>query len=153
VHFQIVKQTGGEKSYISGADFAKILDWRLPSELKNNLEPEFNALIQYGSGQNNIAIMFLEKNFANAFEGMLAWEKNIRLDWLPFLKEKDPAVLKSALFQDAIIRNNDARVLKDAEGEIILVYSIFNRNFVIITTSADSLSLILERLIAIPPRI
>ena len=74
------------------------------------------------------------------------------LDFKSFLKEEDINMISKFSFQDDIVKNNDARILKNGGGKIILGYSIFNKQYVIISTSRETLSTILERLITLPPR-
>ena len=73
-------------------------------------------------------------------------------DFKPFLSSQDLSATRQTFFEDELIKNNDARVLKNLSGGIILGYSIFNQKFVIISTSIEALSTVLERLIILPPR-
>ena len=66
--------------------------------------------------------------------------------------EEDVKTISQFSFADDIIKNNDARVLKNGVGKIILGYVIFDHKYVVISTSREALSTILERLIALPPR-
>ena len=98
-----------------------------------------------------MGVIFKIKKFEEAISSLLLWEPTLWLDFKPFLKEEDIQNISKFSFQDEIIKNNDARVLKNG-NKIILGYSIFNKQYVIISTSRDAISIILERLITLPPR-
>lgn len=137
---------------VSAQDFARLLSWNPPSGFLENLNPEFNTLIAYGQSSSDLAIIFKAKNFARALASLLEWERALWFDWKPFLEDEDIKNIARFSWADDIIKNNDARVLKNGENKTILGYSIFNKQYVIISTSRAALSTILERLITLPPR-
>jgi hypothetical protein len=49
-------------------------------------------------------------------------------------------------FQDAEFDNEDCRVIKDASGNIIFLYSIIDQNTIVITTSPATLNEIVSRI-------
>ena len=150
-----LKKTGEEK-FASAGEFIGFLNWQAPKEFLENLEPDFNTLAVYNQNSRDIAIIFKVKNFASALSSLLAWEKIIWFDWKPFLADADIKNISQFSFADDLIKNNDARVLKNSPptggGKIILGYAIFNHQYVIVSTSRAALSTILDRLIALPPR-
>ncbi len=141
----------GESGVLYVGDFVKFLNFKSPAAFLENLLPEFNALAVYEAGGGNLGIIFKTKKFEGALAALLLWEPTMWLDFRPFLKEDDIKNISKFSFHDEIIKNNDARVLKNG-GKIILGYSIFNKQYIIISTSSDALSIILERLITLPPR-
>ena len=138
---KILKNTGEEKS-LEVFDLTRSLGWQAPSEFLDNTL-DFNLLAIYGQNSRDIAVILKIKNFPSALASLFNWERTIWQDFKPFLQAED-------------IKNNDARVLKNnppAGGDkIILGYVIFNKQYVIISTSRDALAIILDRLIALPPR-
>lgn len=154
IPIEVDQRTGG-KRFIDSRDLIKSLSWRAGA-FSDNLFPEFNALITHTSKSRDFAILFKVRDFKRAVGALIEWERVMGQDLKPFLAEEDAKNLNQFAFSDAIIRNNDARVLKNSppggEEKIILAYTIFNKQFLIISTSRDGLSLILDRLIKLPPR-
>lgn len=136
----------------SAQDFLRLLSWSPPAGFAENLNPDFNALIAYGPTSGEFAVIFKAKDFPRALASLLEWEKTLWFDWKPFLAEEDVKNIARFSWADDIIKNNDARVLKNPQNKIILGYSIFNKQYIIISTSRDALATILDRLIALPPR-
>jgi len=141
-----------EEKYLDAQDFIKIISWRPPKTLSGNLLPEFNTLISYNLNSKDLVLIFKVKDFNSSFASMLKWEATMWQDWKSFMGSQDFGQVASSVFEDTLIKNNDARVLKNTAREIILGYSIFNKEFVIVSTSRESLSEVIGRFIAIPPR-
>ncbi|QQG42723.1 MAG: hypothetical protein HYW15_00650 [Candidatus Giovannonibacteria bacterium] len=145
---------------MTSQDFVALLSWNPPAGFADNLNPDFNTLIAYGQASSDLAIIFKARGFERALASLLEWEHTIWFDWKPFLAEEDIKNIARFSWADDIIKNNDARVLKNGPpsaaggggGKIILGYAIFNKQYVIISTSREALATILERLIALPPR-
>lgn len=153
IYFPIkILKAGGEEKFIDPREFAGFLNWRAPKEFLDNLEPDFNAMVFYGADSHDLAVILKVKNFERALASLLDWEKTMWFDWKPFLADEDIKNISQFSFKDEIIKNNDARVFRDGGGKIILGYSIFNKQHVVISTSRAALSTILSRLIALPPR-
>ena len=142
----------GESKTLYEEDFIKFLNFKSPAAFSENLLPEFNALAVYETGNGNLGIVFKVKKFEEAISSLLLWEPTMWLDFKQFLQAEDIKNISKFSFQDEVIKNNDARVLKNGGGKIILDYSIFNKQYVIISTSRAALATILERLITLPPR-
>ena len=146
----------GGTRFIDARDFIRSLSWRVPAAFSDNLFPEFNALIAHTSSSKDFSVVFRVRDFGRAVGSLIEWERAIGQDLKPFFEEEDAKNLHQFSFQDEIIKNNDSRVLKNAPpaggGKTILAYTIFNKQFLIISTSRDGLSLILDRLIRLSPR-
>jgi len=146
-------KSGGEEKFLyDSREFVNFLNWRAPKEFSNSLEGDFNALMVYGQDLRDFAVILKIKNFERALASLFDWERTVWMDWKPFLFEEDVKTISQFSFADDIIKNNDARVLKNGVGKIILGYVIFDYKYVVISTSREALSTILERLIALPPR-
>lgn len=142
----------GGKKFADSRDFIKALSWRVPAAFSDNMLPEFNALIAHTSSSRDFSVVFRVRDFGRAIGSLIEWERAMGQDFKPFLGEEDAKNLHQFSFKDEVIKNNDSRVFKNASGETILAYTIFNKQFLIISTSRDGLSLILDRLIKLPPR-
>jgi hypothetical protein len=96
----------------------------------------------------SIFIIIKLESFENAFAGMLAWEAKMLEDLGPLFSTRELAANtpSDTAFEDVTERNKDARVLRNPEGEVVLLYSFFDNNTLIITDSEETLRVILNRL-------
>ena len=122
-----------------------------PDELLRALDEDFFFGI-HTVDKNAPAFIFLVLSYEHAFAGMLAWEKTINAYLAPvfplvsaYVKDKD-GIPHERLFSDAVMRNYDARVLRDDAGEIVLYYSFPAPNLLIIAQSPYSFAEVLTRL-------
>lgn len=133
-------------------EFSEFMQIGIPESILENAFPEFNIFAVYGENSSGLAFIIKTKNFSKAYSSMLSWEKTIWASFKPFLNAEDITNISQFSFADEIVRNHDARVLKNADNKSILAYAIFNKQFVVIAASREALSTILQRLIASPPR-
>lgn len=98
-----------------------------------------------------VAIMTLE-SFDNAYGAMLEWEKKMPEDVGQIFKAASPgngtpnANLPAEIkFEDLIIRNRDARVLRNAKGEILLLYSFIDSKHLVIAAGEQSFGEVVGR--------
>ena len=148
---EIISSNEGN-SFANSKDLVNYLSWKAPRAFEETLFPESNILAVYGPSSNDLAIIMKVKNFEKALAALFEWERTMWFDWKPFLKEDDIKNIASFAFRDDLIKNHDARVLINAENKTILGYTIFDKQFVIFSTSRDAISNILERLMKLPPR-
>ncbi len=118
--------------YLTSKDFLRELEANVPVFLTTFLENEF-FLGLWVLQENHPALIFKIKDgeFDNAFSGILKWEKNIFED-IGFLSNKKVSKDEVLAFKDKIIKNQNVRILENAEGTVLL-YSFFNKKFLIIT--------------------
>ena len=128
------------------------LHWAPPRAFLEETALEFNAFVAYGAESANFALIIPIRTFEQTLAALLEWERTMWIDWKPFMNPEYIENIKQFQFQDEIIRNNDARVLVDSNKTDALGYTIFNKKFVVVATSREALSLILAKLIALPPR-
>lgn len=133
-------------------EFSQFVDLQIPDPLLQNSNPSFNIFTAYHTGLSSLIFLIKIDNFEKAFGSMLSWEKDIWQGLSQFLSPEDIKNISKFSFGDEIIKNHDSRVLKNEEGREIIAYTIFNKQFVIITTSREGLSFILQKLIASPPK-
>jgi hypothetical protein len=139
-------------------EFSQFTGIKIPEPLLQNSHPSFNIFTAYHSGPSSLVFLIKTENFEKAYSSMLSWEKDMWQSFSQFLSTEDIKNISRFSFGDEIIRNHDSRVLKNeapsngaAEKEI-LAYAIFNKQFVVIATSREALSMVLQRLIASPPK-
>jgi hypothetical protein len=121
-----------------------------------------DQLVQALSNQFFLGIHTVDKNapvliipvasYDNAFAGMLAWEPAMNTDLqpvftpVPILTMGTNNIPTQRTFVDEVMRNYDARALKDDNGNIELYYTFPTRNILIIAESPYSLTEVLSRL-------
>ena len=98
----------------------------------------------------NRAFIILKTDFyENAFLGLLKWENYMAEEMLPLLGVNITSENKYLLdekFTDTTFKNRDARVLYDNSGSPVLIYSMPQRDPIIITTGEDTLNEVVEKL-------
>ncbi len=138
--------------YDSPVELLNRLGAHLPDTLQRSLRQEY-AFGFHSWIKNEPYLILITDSFDNAYAGMLEWEKNIPLDLGPiFYDEKallgatstDQIVIEK--FVDRIYNNKDVRVIENREKKPILLWSILDRNIIIITTNGDTLNEINRRL-------
>jgi len=125
--------------------FFGIMSTRMPDSLLRSFRSEFMFGIHSFNG--NQPFMILNTDFfESTFAGMLKWEPFMAQEILAmFGTDITPGILDRE-FEDFVVKNRDLRVLRDDEGEIILLYSFFNRDRLIISTDTETLDEVITRL-------
>lgn len=124
----------------------------IPSRLLRSLDSNY-MIGAYTYDTQNPFIILKDTFFQNAFSGMLEWEKDMRSDLLPVIQvaheNENSVTAAESHFEDVIISNIDARVLRDDQGKTILIYAFADKDTIIITTSEATLKYILDRLLTV----
>lgn len=134
--------TGEDGSVVSSNALMRVLGKGMGSSFVHAL----NAHFMLGSIETTHAEPFIilqSSNFDVAFAGMLAWENQMPQDLTPLFGESLP---KNMSFTDALKSNRSIRLLKDTTGKEHIVYAFVNKNLIIITTSTEALSQIIDRI-------
>ncbi|MFZ2621203.1 MAG: hypothetical protein WAX85_01765 [Minisyncoccia bacterium] len=128
----------------SPSNFLSIITTKTPSTLGRSVGDEY-MLGAYASGTNEPFIIFTTNDFPTSYSGMLSWEKTMASDvgWLFGINEQD----MSAKFLDEESQNRDLRILKNNNGKIILLYTIVDKDAIIITSSQNILNALIEKYI------
>ncbi len=123
------------------------LDNRMPPSLIRSLDKKFMFGIHTFNG-NRPFLIFRTEFYENTFAGMLGWEQYMARDLFPvFAIKKDPTnLIFNKPFEDRVIKNMDARVLRDGNGDIILFYAFKDKKTLIITNSEHTLEEVIKRL-------
>lgn len=139
-----VRPTITENKSIRGAttqEFFTMLDIPLSYALIKSLDPTFMFGGIHTTKQEPYLII-RSYNFEELFAGLLSWEGTMQGDFAPiFGIQKSP----TAPFVDAVQNNKSTRILYDASGNEVLLYSFINHNTVVITTSGEALSAIIGK--------
>ncbi len=143
-----VEGTGLEKRTQSVAGTRELLSvWvnTMPPILARSLSEEFMlGVYTYTSSKNTPFLIFKTNSYEQTLAGMFAWEKNILNDFYRLfgLEIKETR----GVFIDKVIDGEDTRILKNTDGEIILVYSFVDENTLIITLNKEAFVAIVSRL-------
>ncbi len=144
-----LENLSGTAHYATIGEFFGTLDFRPPNDLATNLENGFNFLIYYTPQGASIGMILEPKNPERAFAQMIAWERNIILDWRYFYFDQT-ITSTSKVFTDDVIKNIDVRTLNITEGAD-LVYGFFAGKYLLISTSREFMELMIARLLTSPP--
>jgi hypothetical protein len=86
----------------------------------------------------DLFILLKMRSIADVFEGMRLWESKMFFDLHGFFGMELNSETKYLLtkdFEDGIVQNKNARILRDNEGEIIMMYIFAEEDSLIITNS------------------
>ncbi len=114
-----------------------------PPGLIDALEDGF-MLAAFQKSQKWPILILRVGRYEHGFVAMLKWERTMVYD-LEKIFGLDAGSARD-YFEDKEIRNNDARILNNTEGNPILIYSFFNRKYLVITTGEPALKEALRRL-------
>ncbi len=123
--------------------------------VKNNIPPNLLRAMEdqdflfgiHSLGANRPFFVITVESFENAFAGMLKWE-SFMFDDLASLFSLDVSSTQfiDRLFEDVVIKNRDARILKDSEGNIVLIYSFIDKETLVIATNEETFDEVVNRL-------
>lgn len=131
-----------------GDVFAKT---HIPNRLSRSLAATY-MIGTYIYDKNSPFVILKNTFFQNAFSGMLDWEKDMYDDLLPFIQVAYPnetSLTNPTSFDDAVISNIDTRLLKNQNGEIVLVYAFVDPSTIVIATTQNSLKYVLDKILAV----
>jgi hypothetical protein len=143
---------GTEEKLITSSKFLELIEANIPPEIQRTLkDPYMFGLYNYNGNQRFVILKV--GSYDTTFSGMLNWETNLWQDFKELFDLKSESTASSSSygieiqkFQDATFNNKDCRVVKDASGNIIFLYSIIDENTIVITTSTDTLKEIINRI-------
>lgn len=92
-------------------------------------------------------IMFRSQAPEQTFREMLRFEPTLRTTLHPFIPILATSTIEKP-FEDAVIRNKDARVVRDESGEILFLYAFPDEKTLVITRHPDTLVEIIRRMVS-----
>jgi hypothetical protein len=147
----LTEGTGTAEKLVTSARFLQLIGANIPSEIQRTLKDPY-MFGSYNFNGNQTFLILKVGSFDTTYSGMLQWETNLWQDFKElFNLQSDVNATSTSFgieikkFQDATFDNKDARVVKDADGNIIFLYSIIDENTIVITTSTDTLKEIINR--------
>ena len=132
-----------DNSPVNFEEFLSVIAPRTPPSLIRAFGKEY-MLGVYSFDTNELFLVIAIDDFAEAYAGMLKWEKTIVSD-LKELFSLPENVDREFSFEDRALRNKDLRVVKDEKGNTILLYSFVDKNALIITTSENIFTAVLAK--------
>ncbi|MEK7147417.1 MAG: hypothetical protein AAB806_00845 [Patescibacteria group bacterium] len=142
-NINFIRKTGATTTEaVASGDFLEQLQVQANTPFVRALAPDF-VFGFHILGQPEPFLILKASAYDFAYAGMLRWENYLAADLGPiFLATTTP----SNLFEDKIIYNKDARVLRGADGAIRLLYSFNDKNTIIITTNEITFKNLVDRL-------
>ncbi len=140
-----------EETFLGLEEFLKISDLKMPLLLRDNLRAFSLGSLRAG-GAIHPFLIFRVSSYQRAFAAALEWEQTMINDMRIFFADLPRLGERNLVFEDRIVRNQDARVL-EYEGQAVLVYAFFNQKLLILSDSERALAEIISRYKTFPPRI
>ena len=89
-------------------------------------------------------------SFEQTLASMLEFEKHLPGTFFKIMPANHP-VRKVEFFEDKLISNQEARILKTVMDEPLFAYAFFSRKILILAVSEDALSAVINNFLLIPP--
>jgi hypothetical protein len=156
--FLVLNITAGKEkspSLLTSGQFLEKLDIYPPGDLIRSMRDEYAI----GSVGGQARFLVLKTNYySGAFAGMFSWEKTMEKDLKKLLDLKpaqeakigsstSPTDIKTKAFFDGIIMNRDARILRDAIGNVVLIYVLPDNETVVIAGSESTAKIVIDKLL------
>ncbi|MEK9209224.1 MAG: hypothetical protein AAB926_00125, partial [Patescibacteria group bacterium] len=122
--------------FTNAKEFLNLSAPQAPEDLINVLKEKFylGVLKDDAAGANSAIMIFEVKIFDKAFAAMLNWESSMKGD-LSILMTGDAGLeTGNSGFSDLVIKNQDARIIKNINNKPIILYRIFSKRFLIISS-------------------
>lgn len=117
---------------------------RMPAALSRSFGKKYMIGI-YSFDTNEPFIILSTEDFALSFSGMLKWEKDITSDLGKIFGINLNASSTVPTFVDEEKRNKDLRILKDADGKTLMLYSFIDSKTLLITKNENIFSAVLSK--------
>ena len=138
-------------SIISTQEFISIMQFNMPGGLARSLDEQMLVAGYKNNIEKKPHLFFLwnTNNYDQAFAGMLEWETVILGDMFTLfdidITNKNSYLLNKK-WEDILIDNNDARILKYEDGTPLLYYMFLDNNIFIITDDIETIREVIKRL-------
>lgn len=146
------QDVGSAQHILTSSEFFNLLESQIPTGLVRSFDPVFTIGVHAYNG-NGLFLAFKTDSYTTAFAGMLDWEHSM-FDELYRVFAIQTGSTNTELFtsawKDRVIKNQDARVLLDSKGNIVLFYTFLgqNKDIVIIADKESTLTEVVNRLTA-----
>ena len=145
----------GQVTNIDSLSFLSLVGITPPVDIIRDLQKPFIYGL-HNLGNNQPFLILYTGAYSSGFNGMWAWQTGGMLNGFKKIfiindssvaSSANPQTKKDLYFEDAVIRSLNSWVMKDSSGKIILAYTIFDTNTVIISTNVATIKAIIDRMI------
>lgn len=144
LYLPIYRQEGEKKTLVEPEDFLKAIGSNIPLKFSEALDDKF-MLGKICPLKCWPILVFKINYYQDAFAGMIEWEKWIADNLSEIFSLSSPENISTS-FKDKEIQNHDVRILSGQDDAIILAYSFFSRNYLVMTVSEEPLQEVFRRL-------
>ncbi|VAW25483.1 hypothetical protein MNBD_BACTEROID04-516 [hydrothermal vent metagenome] len=138
-------ETGGIQQNTGIKKLLSVWSNKMPALLSRSFSKEFMLGVYSSNSGRNMPFLILTTNsYEQTFAGMFKWENNILSDFYKLFGLSTKQATQS--FRDYVIRGNDVRILKNQNGETLMLYSFINKDMLVVTTNEEVLNKILFKL-------
>jgi hypothetical protein len=123
--------------------FMDMVGLRIGAQLSRSLDPEFMFGIHSYDG-NQPFLILKTQSYGSAFTGMLEWESRLGDDLRDLFFDQQVGTPLPTIWSDSVFENKDLRVLRDGT-KTRLLYSLIDKNTIVITTNEQTFKEILSR--------
>jgi len=134
--------------YMDTRRFFRVMEAELPSQLSRTMLETLTLGIHAFDG-NHLFLVFKADSYESAFAGMIAWESDLAQKFTPLFKGRGLQASEKKPFEDVVIKNKDARMLRDDDGRPLIIYSFLDRETILITDSEFTVEEANKRLTAL----
>ena len=138
--------TSGKKLIVGTVPFLTDIKSRIPPSLLATLSPMYMLGIYKIDGAQHPFLILQTNDFQTAFADMFTWERDMYSDfYLPFNlpNSEDYFTLK---FSDDLVDNKAVRIVKNDNGDTLLMYGFVDEKSLIITDSIVTFREVLHRI-------
>ncbi len=130
--------------YMNSASFLKFIGADTPPQLIGFIENNFFLGVLNTDKKHPVIIFVIKKGkYETAYAGMLQWENTMLKD-ISFFFQPEDTEKTSTNFKDGLVENRSVRIaITDSDG--ILLYTILNKSYIVITDSAAGLKELINR--------
>lgn len=143
------KESTAGKKILTAAEFLTLIGVTPPGILARSLNDSFMFGTESIKGGTYFLIL-TSSSFENAYPAMLQWEPTLFANIQNLFALPSPSSTSNVSVQgpyaDVVIKNKDTRVLLDENGNSLLIYSLPDKEHIVITTEADTAAEIFTRL-------
>ncbi len=138
---------GINKKILNAQEFFSTIGLSVNDRLSRFLAKQYMLAI-YSFKETSAFLIFLPISYGPVFAEMLEWEENLPTALYPLLAGKNlPADILTYSWEDRVIRNIDARVLTNEQGNVLMLYAFLpSKEQLIISTNTATLLEVLVRL-------
>lgn len=142
-------EKGTPAQMLTATEFFTALGSTVPGTLINGIEKDMMVGIYTTPNlDRHLFLVFGVKDYDRALSGALIWEKTILDDVFTIFNIQVNGEYSSILqaeFEDVVINNKNARIVRDIRGTPVLYMLFINKDFLIVTDNEDAIQEITNR--------